>query len=388
MSSINFKSIILPALGTTAAWTVGLWGLRMQSQLLVPLMERFSVSDPVIGRLFMIENFVFFVSLLFAIIPTAKYSRTKLAISGTILVVLWNLTSAYSGSIDQVMISRCLVSLGAGLVSGTGTASGSATDDPERVYGLTGIIYLMIFALGHAVIPQILGSFGIEGVYLANSIYSLAVIPLFFFLLPPRTEEVGESSIVSTSILDAPHRLIAILALAGVFIYELGQNAVFTYQDKVGDDVGIESEDRGGFIGLAQFVGLIGGGIATWMGTRYGRFKPLSIGLGVNITTSILITTNEDPAFYFFLLLVWKTSYSFLVPYICGAFASLDKLGRWAVAGDAFWNLSATPGPFIATVIVSRMGYEPLAIWVFTTGAIGAFLFCYTARQTDKLGLE
>ncbi len=70
-----------------------------------------------------------------------------------------------------------------------------------------------------------------------------------------------------------------------------------------------------------------------------------------------------------------------------GTLASLDKQGRWAVAGNAFWNLASSPGPFIATLIASYSGYGYLAMWAFTTGTIGTMMFCYSGKQSDKLDL-
>ena len=93
----------------------------------------------------------------------------------------------------------------------------------------------------------------------------------------------------------------------------------------------------------------------------------------------------ENPDYYIYLLFLWNISYSFSMPYLMGTLASLDRKGRWAVAGDAFWNFASTPGPVIATLIVLHMGYNPLAIWVLTSGAVGMVLFCYTSKQTDKL---
>ena len=96
----------------------------------------------------------------------------------------------------------------------------------------------------------------------------------------------------------------------------------------------------------------------------------------------------KDPDYYPYLMFTWDISYSFSLPYIMGTLASLDKEGRWAVAGDAFWNFSSTPGPVIAALIVTHAGYNPLAIWVLTSGAVGMALLCFTAKQSDKLGLK
>ncbi|MCH7534602.1 MAG: hypothetical protein IH948_02455, partial [Bacteroidetes bacterium] len=263
----------------------------------------------------------------------------------------------------------------------------SSSTDPERAFAMSNVVYLLFIAISQAVIPYCLDNYGLEGVYLSMAAYAILALPMYVLLLPPIKGEGSDADILKL-IKDAPYRRLAVCAMAGVFIYELGQTAVFTYQDIVGDNVGIEAEDRGGLLGLAQFIGLLGGVLATWMGIRYGRFKPLLYGLGLNIIVSMALCINSDSDYYFYLMLVWDASYCFVMPYIMGTLASLDKMGRWAVAGDAFWNFAGTPAPYIATLIVTYGGFNPLAIWAFTSGAIGMALFCYAAKQSDSLGLE
>ena len=139
---------------------------------------------------------------------------------------------------------------------------------------------------------------------------------------------------------------------------------------------------------LTTAFSLLGGVLATWMGVRFGRFRPLVAGLGVNVISGALLASVDDPAYYIYMLFLWKTSYHFVAPYLMGTLASLDKKGRWAVAGDAFWNFASTPGPIIATSVVVGMGYNDLAIWVLTSGAVGMALFCYTAKKSDQLGFR
>ena len=83
------------------------------------------------------------------------------------------------------------------------------------------------------------------------------------------------------------------------------------------------------------------------------------------------------------LRLLWTVAYNFLVPYLMGALATLDDRGRWAVAGDAFWNGGAVPGPWIATVLVEEAGMLPLAGWVLATGGICLVLVAGALRRFE-----
>ena len=117
MNLTQFRPIVSIAIAMTAAWTVGLFGLRVQPQLLIPLMEKFSVTDPEIGRLYMFENMAYFISLLIGSLLISRFSRIKLALFASVLLVAGNVASAYADNIDSLMFFRIIVSLGGGLVS-------------------------------------------------------------------------------------------------------------------------------------------------------------------------------------------------------------------------------------------------------------------------------
>ncbi|MEH6551756.1 MAG: MFS transporter [Pseudomonadales bacterium] len=383
----SIRSIVPGALAVAAAYNVGLWGLYLQPQLLSPLMEKLQASETEIGVLYGAENFVYFIALLLTAIPVTKYSRTKMAILGTVIAVVGSIASAFTDNLTMLMLYRCIVSIGGGMVSGAATASAAGSKDPVRTFAIAGMTYLFIFSVGRKFIPAGLEEFGVSGVFLGMAIFCAMTIPIYFFLNPPVKAESASTNFFKL-IQDAPYRLLAVLAMAGLFIYELGQNAVFTYMDKLGEKTGLESSERGMIYLLGFSMELLGGGVAAWMGSRYGKFWPLIGGLGLNITSAAMFTVVEDPSYYIYMLFLWNFSYAFSLPYISGTLAALDNEGRWAVAGDAFWNFSQTPGPILATIIVTNFGYNPLALWVFTSGAVGITLFCYTGRQADKLGLE
>jgi DHA1 family inner membrane transport protein len=383
----SLKSIFPISIAVAATYSVSLWGLYAQPQLLIPLVKQLKITDPEVGQLFAVENFLYFISILLVSIPVTKYSRKKMALLGTIFLAGGNIFSAYAGSIDTLMISRAVVSIGGGLIAGAGTASAAGSANPARTFALAGILSTMIFAFGYAAIPHLLAGYGVSAVYLLMGAFAICVIPAYRLLLPPIKTKRAVTGFIKL-LKAAPYRLLAVSAMSGLFIYELGQNAVFTYMDKLGENAGVAAEDRGMMLFVSTMIAMLGGALAAGIGTRFGNFRPLLVGLFLNILSGALFTIVEDPAYYIYMVFFWKMTYSFILPYLMGTLASLDKKGRWAVAGDAFWNLSSTPGPIIATLIVTNMGYNPLAIWVLTSGAVGMALFCYTAKRSDKLGLD
>jgi predicted MFS family arabinose efflux permease len=383
----SIKTVLPISIAVAGTYSVSYWGLYAQPQLLIPLAKYYQVSEVEIGQLFGVENFVYFLSILMATIPATKYSRKKLAIMGSLFLVGGNILSAFAGSMEVLMITRAIASIGGGVIAASGTAAAAGSASPERTFAIGGVLSTLIFAIGYGAIPHILANFEIQGVYLSLAAYGVCVLPAYWFLTSPFENKAATSGFFKL-LKDAPYRKLALFAMVGLFIYELGQNGVFTYIDKLGANAGVGAEDRGIMLLLSTTIAMLGGGLAAWIGTSFGHFRPVLVGLGFNILIGALFTIIEDPSYYVYMILFWKMSYSFIMPYLMGTLASLDREGRWAVAGDAFWNFASTPGPVIATLIVTNMGYNPLAIWVLTSGAIGMALFCYTARQSDELGLE
>jgi MFS family permease len=117
-------------------------------------------------------------------------------------------------------------------------------------------------------------------------------------------------------------------------------------------------------------MGLAGGVIAGWLGTRFGRAWPVAIGLGLNIVAVAGLAVCESDFAFSALNLLWGVAYNFLLPYLMGALASLDDRGRWAVAGDSLWSGDGVPGPWIAAVLVQEAGMLALAGWSLVTGGI------------------
>jgi hypothetical protein len=72
------------------------------------------------------------------------------------------------------------------------------------------------------------------------------------------------------------------------------------------------------------------------------------------------------------------------LPYLMGALATLDDRGRWAVAGDSFWNGGAVPGPWIAAVLVQDAGMLPLAGLVLASGGICLVLVTGALRRFES----
>jgi predicted MFS family arabinose efflux permease len=347
----------------TAAWTVSLFGYYAQSQLLGHLMDEFGKGEAAVGWLFSVENAALALGTLASAGPLARFSRARAAVFGAAVVVVSSLASAYATHWEFLLVMRCLSGLGAGIAGAAGTAAAASARDPERVYAAVTVAWGLVSAAEPTLIPYLTVPFGAKGGFLCIAAAGLLVMPFFTGLLAPR-EVPGERS----SFLTAPNRALALVAMAGLFVFEVGQGGVWMFIAQIGEHTGLSEFEVGNVITGADLAGLSGGVVAAWLGARFGRKWPIVLGLGLNVVAAVGIAFTESSLSYIAFNCLWNTAYYFVVPYLMGALAAMDDLGRWVVASDGVWTLGDAVGPAVAGTLVEWGGYGPLAALALVGG--------------------
>jgi len=370
------------SLAAGMCWALAMLGLYAQPQLLESIMADHGALESAVGQLFSFENGSFFITLLLASGPIARMSRARTALAGILVLTVGNIASAYADSLTTLLIARAITGIGAGLVSAAGTAAAASSRQPERVFAIITVLHNIVLAAQYKIIPSVMTQTDPTGCYLMMAAICVASLPLCRWLLPPRKTTADEGSLV-TLLLSAPNRMFAVVVMVGMFVFEVGQSGLFTFLDQIGIQAGLDADERGTVLSVTSFMGLAGGVLAAWLGRRFGRVWPITIGLGLNVAAAAGLAVFETDFAYSALNLLWAFAYNFLVPYLMGALATLDDRGRWAVAGDAFWNGGAVPGPWIAAVLVQESGMLPLAVWVLVTGGICLVLITGALRRFE-----
>jgi predicted MFS family arabinose efflux permease len=119
---------------------------------------------------------------------------------------------------------------------------------------------------------------------------------------------------------------------------------------------------------VAGLTGLVGGVVAAWLRDRIGYKVPIAIGVGLNTLAAVGLAFTDNTNVYMALMWLWTAAYTFAVPYLMGALAAMDDLGRWVVASDGVWTLGDALGPGIGGLLVERSGYAYLGGLALFTG--------------------
>ncbi len=365
---------ILTLVSSTACWFLAQMSYYAQAQMLGPLMSRYGRGEIDVGVMFTQELTVFALAALFVAGPLSRISRVKAAAFGGLVLVIVNVASAYTDSFEVLRVTRLLAGFAGGLIGAAGTASAASSSNPQRVFAIIGVSWGLIAAIQLMVVPYLTVPFGSAGGYYGMAVSVVILVPFFLWLNPPRPHEkiqkdetfeqgltLWERLLERLGVRDAPNGRFAVIVMAGLFIYEIGQGATQVFLEQFGLRTGLDEIRIGQILGVTAFLGLSGGLLAAWLGNRVGNLRPIVVGISFNVVFASTLALGTIPVLFAISYFGWNFAYYFLVPYMLGVLAQMDNQGRWAVAADAVWWLGAAPGAAVGGILVETGGYTALA---------------------------
>jgi predicted MFS family arabinose efflux permease len=176
------------------------------------------------------------------------------------------------------------------------------------------------------------------------------------------------------------------MALIAVALIFMGQGAIWTYITLAAKKSGLGLEGLGTVLAVGALFNLLSPLAAERVGLRLGRATPLIFGhSGLALSVLFVACGINAPLFAigavglsFFLL--------FLVPFVLGTLADLDKSGRSASAGPAFFTIGGAIGPALGGLIITTAGFGTLGIVSALTVALALMLALMGASKASTPG--
>ncbi|MDJ0813943.1 MAG: MFS transporter [Woeseiaceae bacterium] len=393
MTAKNGEQISLGLLVVlTSCWFLAQMGYYAQAQLFGPVMERYGLDEAAVGLMMSKEVMAYALTALLLAGPVTRYPRARIALLGGAIVFVCNVIAGYTDNFEVLRFARLAAGFGAGMIGAAGTAAAASTANPQRVFAIVAVSWGVVAAIPPILIPYATVPFGAMGGYFGLAAAVLLIAPLFYWLPdPPRDDQPdtdAETKLAGLSamqrfaerlgIRNAPNKGFAIAALVALFIYEMGQGSIQVFLEQFGLRGGLNEIRIGEILGIAGFVGLSGGIVAAWLADRFGNLRPALIGIALNVVVAASLALWTHSLAFAVLYVCWNATFYFVVPYILGIMAEMDRKGRWAVATDAVWWMGAAPGPAIGGYVVAGAGYPGLAGLVVALGIIAMIIFRIT----------
>ena len=348
----------------------------------------FGVPEGTSGTLVTVELLAIAAAAYLVIPWLNRASLRKLAFIGVSICLLANLYSLFvaPGQVVLMGISRIVSGLGAGVVYSVGSAAASRTHDPDKIFAFIVVIGAVVSSAGLLLIPIATAGFGYRGGFSFIVLNILVVVP-FLALLPStaKTRATVEKSEMkgAPAPWTADRRAVIVLVIA-MLILNVGDGAIFYFSEGIGHSIGMSSEQVGIALTLASVAGLMGGLVAASLNTRYGRTLPLTIALVVRAGASIAIVSQPTPASYWVLQCLLGFTVYFVIPYIFGLCAQVDRAGRVAAMAGGTVLIGSGISASLGGHIIENFSYFHLGLFATLVVIVNLIILMPVSLKYDR----
>jgi MFS family permease len=353
--------------GLIAAILVGVIGPEVfivQPGFVQGLVEYLGFNDSSAGYAASIEVWGITATTVLMTFFAHHFNWRKVIYLSLIVVSLSNLACVFVHDPTAFVALRFAAGLGCGSLISLSFTTVGLTDNPDRNFG-----YLIMWVL-------LYGAIVLFAMPAAFSVGGMTVPLLFFALFPlvalPLVRAFPQSGETVAAVEADAVNLSALLkgvALAAMFAYFIAQGVAWAYLFLIGTAGGLSEQKVANALTLSQFAGVAGALLPALLGSRFGRWRPLSIGIAGGAVALVFLVGH----FEYLPFTIWVCLYNFFWnmthPYLLGSMASFDRRGRVVVYAVAFQMLGLAVGPALAASVITPEHYDRVN-WL----AIGFFL--------------
>jgi predicted MFS family arabinose efflux permease len=340
------------------------------------LVDDFGFSEEQVGYLASADLGGMFVASLITSLLVTRVNRRMLASAGIAAAILCNLLSLNENAFQNLLPIRFLAGTGAGLAYAIAVAVLAGSHNTARNYTFLIFGQVLTNALILYTFPHISGKWGANGIFVAYcAVFSAG---LLFVLWLPRYFDANAQERISRQE-GARTRFpsyLAWLCLVAVFGFYFMIGAYWAYIERIGVNLGYDSEFIGLVLAIFTVFSLIGCVTAYWLSRHFGQSRPLLGALLIMAGALYLHTPGIDVIVYFIGLVAIFLLWNFIDIYQLGTIANIDHSGRYAALLPAAQGLSMAAGPATGGFLLGQgFGYEA----VMGTGgaAVTLALFAY-----------
>jgi MFS family permease len=386
--TVPLRSFVSIGAGFTAAQA----SVTASPYFLGALISGGRLTDSGAGILYGIEMMAFAVAMLAVAPRINRLSLRSIAATGMLLIIAGQLGSGFAAGLVPLTVLRSAVGLGSGLVGASATAAGSRTASPERVYAVATAVMTIVFAGLYLALASASHHGGPVGMFVLLSAFSAALTPLVLLVLenPVAVERAATVPAPMSARIAAPagetwrFLLPGLVALAAMLAFNYGALAVWPFTEQIGEHIGLSMDRISVLTAIGSALASLGGVVASWLGTRFGRLTPLAIGLVLQGLGSVAVCHANSQYEFLFTYAWYLGLWYFCYAYILSVAAAVDPPGRLAVLTGMGYPVSSALGGLSAGFLVESYSLRSIG-WLAVAGcAIALALLVPLCRWLER----
>jgi MFS family permease len=206
---------------------------------------------------------------------------------------------------------------------------------------------------------------GPTGMFLLLGLFTAALLPLVM-----RVEQRAPQSSPAEQV--AGRRrwellLPGIVALGAMLAFNYGALAVWPFTEQIGVHIGLSVDRVSVLTAIGSALASLGGVLATWLGTRFGRVAPLTVGLVLQGVGSVAVCHSSSELGFLLTYSWYLGMWYFCYAYILAVAAAVDPPGRLAVLTGMGYPVSSAVGGLTAGFLVESYSLHSIG-WLAVAG--------------------
>lgn len=292
----------------------------------------------------------------------------RIALLGLIVMAITDGLSIAAASMPLQLLTALRFTSGSASAAAYGAVISAYASwrEPDRAYGLFMAVQFAVSGIGLYLLPTAIPHIGVAGIFAMFTVLDLGALGLTRHL-PARAERAEriDNPKLEWEIIVAITSLACLLAIG---LYEMAQMAQFTYIERIGVFIGLDAHRIGLALGVASFLGIPAAFAVTWLGSRFGYFRPIAFATLMQVVSVVLLLAADSFADFLVAECLFAMGWAFVLPYFQAIEAQIDPGGSVVVAGGFATGTAGFLGPAGAALLVLPGSY-----WRVLT-AIGAAL--------------
>jgi MFS family permease len=280
-------------------------------------------------------------------------SVRSIGIGGLCIAAVGDSCALTAYGFGALLVTRMIAGIGEGALLMAANATLARFEQPDRAYARTYVVTNIMASVVFYVIPTMGAVFARPATFPA--LLSLLALTLPGVLALPRDRALAKSTrkIPALAPLRGDRRPVALIAIS-LFAYLLVIAAAWPTYVIIGVQTGLSAGEATHALAVAELCAFAGSLLASLVGTRFGRFLPLALGICLVESTLFTLTHTNDAWFFRLGIGAVMCGSYFVVPYFYGYAAAQDKSGRGAAVVGALAPLSFAVGPYLSGIILEH----------------------------------
>lgn len=344
-----------PRLRLIAAILVGVIGPEVfivQPGFVQGLVQNLGFDDQSAGYAASIEVWGITATTLLMTFFAHRFNWRKVVMASLLLVAAANIVCIWAHSREAFVALRFVAGVGSGsLISLSFTAVG-LTDNPDRNFGYLITWVLVYGAVVLYLMPAAYAVSGMTGVLIFFALFPLVALPLLKWF--PENGETAATVEADAVNLSGPLKS---LALTAMFAYFVAQGVAWAYLFLIGTAGGLGEQQVANGLTLSQVAGVAGALLPALVGHRFGRWRPLTIGIVGGALCLVFLMGHFQYGAFAFWVCLYNFFWNMTHPFLLGSMASFDRRGRVVVLAVAAQMLGLAVGPALGASFIQPGQY-------------------------------